>query len=69
MYRLPAYALELNPVEAVWAHLKTGILANLAVTRVEDLTLTIRTALKRIQYRPALLQGFLAATGLQLEPP
>lgn len=69
MAHLPAYAPELNPVEAVWAHLKTGALANLAVTTVEDLIQIIRTVLKRAQYRPALLRGFLAATGLQLEPP
>ncbi len=66
---LPAYTPETNPVESVWACLKTGPLANLAVTSVEQLIAVIRTALKRIQYRPALLRGFLAGTGLHLEPP
>jgi putative transposase len=45
--RLPAYAPDLNPTEAVWSHLNR---------------------LKSIQYRHDLLDGFLAHTGLTLEP-
>ena len=30
--------------------------------------LTVRNRLKRIQYRPGLIDGFLAQTGLTLEP-
>jgi DDE superfamily endonuclease len=65
--RLAAYAPELNPTEGVWSHLKRGI-GNLAVRGVDDLQATIKNRLKRIQYRTDLLDGFLAHTGLTLEP-
>lgn len=67
--RLPAPAPELNPVEAAWAYLKTGVLTNLALAGVEQLVGIVRTAVKRLQYRPDLLWGFLAGLGLMLEPP
>ena len=67
VFRLPAYAPELNPVEPVWAHLKRS-LANLAKRNLGQLTALIRTRLRRMQYRPALLDGFLAKTGLDLTP-
>jgi hypothetical protein len=67
VYRLPPYAHELNPVELVWSHLKRS-LANLAKRDLSELTALVRTRLKRMQYRPALLDGFLASTGLDLSP-
>ncbi|HLX51169.1 MAG TPA: transposase [Streptosporangiaceae bacterium] len=67
VYRLPPYAHELNPVEPVWSHLKRS-LANLAKRNLAQLTVLIKTRLKRMQYRPALLDGFLASTGLDLTP-
>jgi putative transposase len=66
--QLPAYAPELNPVEAVWSHLKKS-LANQAKRTVDQLLALIRTRLKRIQYRPGLIAGFLARTRLDLHPP
>ena len=65
--RLPAYAPDLNPTEGVWSHLKRSI-GNLAVTGVDHLLAIIRNRLKSIQYRTDLLDGFLAHTGLTLEP-
>ena len=66
--RLPAYAPDLNPVEMVWSHLKRS-LGNLAVTGVDHLQAIIKNRLKSIQHGPAgLLDGFLAHTGLTLEP-
>ncbi len=67
VYRLPPYAHELNPVELVWSHLKRS-LANLAKRDLSQLTTLIKTRLKRMQYRPSLLDGFLASTGLDLTP-
>ena len=67
VYRLPPYAHELNPVEPVWSHLKRS-LANLAKRNLTELTALVKTRLKRMQYRPALLDGFLASTGLDLTP-
>ncbi|WP_256371004.1 transposase [Micromonospora sp. KC207] len=65
--RLPAYAPDLNPTEAVWSHLKRSI-GNLAVRGVDHLLAIIKNRLKRIQYRPDLLHSFLTHTGLTLEP-
>ena len=67
VYQLPAYAPELNPVEAVWSHLKRS-LANLAKRNLGQLTALIKTRLRRMQHRPRLLDGFLASTGLDLTP-
>ena len=65
VYRLPPYAHELNPVELVWSHLKRS-LANLAKRNLAQLTALVKTRLRRMQYRPGLLGGFLASTGLDL---
>ena len=67
VYRLPPYAHELNPVERVWAHLKRS-LANLTKHSIAELTALVKTRLRRMQYRPELLAGFLASTGLDLGP-
>ena len=65
VFRLPPYAHELNPVEPVWSHLKRS-LANLAKHTIGELTALVKARLKRMQYRPGLLAGFLASTGLDL---
>ncbi|MCK2214333.1 transposase [Actinomadura sp. ATCC 31491] len=64
---LPAYAPELNPMEMVWSHLKGG-LGNLAPCTLDDLAAIIRSRLKQLQYRPGLLNAFLAHTGLIMNP-
>lgn len=66
VYRLPAYAPELNPVEGIWANLRNG-LGNLAVTGLDALTAIIKTRLKRMQYRPDLITGFFNETDLPFE--
>ena len=65
VYQLPAYAPELNPAEAVWSNLKRS-LANLTKEGLDQLTALIKTRLKRMQYRPGLIDGFIAKTGLDL---
>jgi hypothetical protein len=45
--------------------MKNG-LGNLAVRDVDQLAAVVKNRLKRIQYRPALIDGFLAQTG---DPP
>jgi hypothetical protein len=65
--QLPAYAPDLNPTEGVWSHVKHS-LGNLAATTVDHLAAIVRNRLKRIQYRPHLLTGFLTQTGLALDP-
>ena len=65
--KLPAYAPELNPVEPIWANLKRS-LANLTKHDIHQLTALVKTRLRRMQYRPGLLEGFLAKPGLDLAP-
>jgi putative transposase len=43
-------------------------LANLAKRNLAELTALVKTRLRRMQYWPALLEGFLAGTGLDLSP-
>jgi transposase len=56
--QLPAYAPDLNPAEGVWANMKNG-LGNLAASSACHLAAVVKNRLKRIQYRPALISGFL----------
>lgn len=68
VYQLPPYAPEFNPVEGVWSHLKRS-LANLTKHNLDQLTALVKTRLKRMQYRPGLIEGLLTKTGLDLQPP
>ena len=67
VFQLPAYAPELNPVEPVWSNLKRS-LANLTKHNINQLTMLVKTRLRQMQYRPGLLEGFLAKPGLDLAP-
>ena len=51
----------------MWWHLKRS-LSNLAKRNLSQLTALVKTRLMRMQYRPGLLDGFLASTGLDLTP-
>ncbi|MGW7201441.1 IS630 family transposase [Streptomyces chryseus] len=68
VFLLPAYSPDLNPVEWVWAHVKRS-LTNLAVMALDQLETFVRNRLKRLQYRPPTLDGFIAGTGLTLDTP
>ena len=63
---LPPYAPELNPVEYVWAYLKTNDLANNPAFDIDTLAVRTRNAARSVQHKPALLRGFLRHTGLPL---
>ncbi|MEU3743281.1 transposase [Streptomyces sp. NPDC032198] len=67
VFLLPAYSPDLNPVEWVWAHVKHSP-ANLAVVALDRLEAFVRNRLKRLQYRPEILEGFIAGAGLTLKP-
>ena len=56
-----------KPTEGAWSNMKNG-LGNLASGSTDQLTAAMRNRLKRIQYRPGLIDGFLGQTGLTLEP-
>ena len=67
VYRLPAYAPDMNPAEGIWSLLKRSI-ANFAAADLDGLVRIVKRKLKKIQYRPHLIDGCLAATGLIIEP-
>jgi hypothetical protein len=54
-----------KPTEPVWSHLKRS-LANLVKQDIGQLTALVKTRLRLMQYRPGLLDGFLAKPGLDL---
>ncbi len=57
-----------KPTEGAWAATKNS-LGNLgSCSTPRQLAAIMKSRLKRIQYRPALIDGFLAQTGLSLEP-
>jgi len=63
---LPSYAPELNPVEYLWAYLKTNPLANDPAIDLPGLALGTRRAAHSVQRRQHLLRAFLRHTGLPL---
>ncbi|MEU3170412.1 transposase [Streptosporangium sp. NPDC006930] len=65
--RLPTYAPELNPVEGVWSLLRRAM-ADFVVTDLDGLARIMKRKLKKIQFRPHLLDGCLTTTGLAIEP-
>jgi transposase len=67
IYRLPAYAPDMNPVEGIWSLTKRAM-ANFAAADLDGLIRIIKRKLKKAQYRPHLIDGCLAATGLTIEP-
>ena len=56
-----------KPTEPVWSNLKRS-LANLVKHDISQLTALVKARLRLMQYRPGLLEGFLAKPGLDLAP-
>lgn len=54
---------ELNPAESVWSNLRTKLF-NFTACSIDELTALVKNRLKPMQYRPGLLNGFIAETGL-----
>ncbi|AJC60664.1 hypothetical protein GZL_08118 [Streptomyces sp. 769] len=52
----------------MWSHLKRS-LANLTKHSLDQLTALVKTRLKRMRYCPRLIEGLIAKTGLDLQPP
>ena len=67
VFQLPPYASELNPVESAWSLLKRS-LASLVKHTLGELTALVKTRLRRMQYRPGLLEASLSRTRLDLTP-
>ena len=63
---LPAYAPDLNPVEALWSHAKYSTLANFVPDDVDHLYDAVIEAVGDAHFRPPLLQSFFHAAKLNL---
>ncbi|MET8050218.1 hypothetical protein ABZU75_21725 [Streptosporangium sp. NPDC005286] len=55
--------------KVIWSLPNRGVPANLAVCGLDHLISVIKHGLKKIQYRPYLIDGCPAETGLALKPP
>ena len=63
---LPAYAPDLNPVEAIWNHTKYADLPNCVPKDTTELCDQVAESLNDQHFRPALLQSFFRRAGLPL---
>jgi transposase len=64
--RLPAYAPDLNPVEALWSNLKGQELANLACDTLGEVIQATRQGIDRVRRAWWLPYSFLRRTGLSV---
>jgi transposase len=63
IFQLPSYAPDLNRQGGIWSLVKRG-LANTAAANLDHLVRIMKRNLKRIQYRPHLIDGCLTGTRL-----
>jgi hypothetical protein len=56
-----------KPTEGIWSLLKRSMV-NFAADDLDGLVRIVKRKLKKIQYRPHLIDGCLAGTGLTLKP-
>lgn len=61
---LPAYAPELNPVEPLWNHLDTTVLANTPMEDLPRLRRRVHAGVQQVRRHPSVTRGFLKYTGL-----
>jgi transposase len=64
--RLPAYAPDLNPVEALWSNLKNQGLANLACDTLGEVVQATWQGIERVRRAWWLLYSFLRGVGLSV---
>ncbi|MGW3561218.1 DUF4394 domain-containing protein, partial [Streptomyces sp. NPDC000963] len=57
---------DLNPTEGVWSLVKRDI-GNLAAVDLGQITRAVKRKLKKLQYRPEVIDGCLAGTDLALD--
>ena len=66
LHRLPPYAPDLNPVEAIWTHLKYHRFANYVPPDIWTLDARVKKHLCKLQTDQAKLQTFLKAADLPI---
>lgn len=62
--RLPGYAPDLNPVEALWSNIKGQELANRCAPNLDDLKTAVRCGMSRVRKHRPLAFSFLNHAGL-----
>jgi len=62
--RFPAYAPELNPVEGLWADLKSHATANYAADTIDELDQHLKGATRRLRRSDGRGLGYIKHTGL-----
>jgi transposase len=67
IFQMPTYAPELNPAEGIWSLLRRAM-GNFAAADLSGLVRIVKRKLKKIQFRPHLIEGCLTQTGLSIEP-
>jgi transposase len=67
IYRLPAYAPELNPAEGIWSLLKRSMV-NFAAAHLDGLSASSSASSRRSSTGPHPINGCLAGTSLTIEP-
>ena len=63
---LPAYAPDLNPVEALWSYSKYGRLANFVADDVDHLSDAVIETVGDVHFAPSLKTSFFHAASLHL---
>ncbi|MFJ9840250.1 transposase [Kitasatospora sp. NPDC101155] len=66
VFQLPSYAPDINPQKGIWSLVKHTV-GNLAAADLDQLARAVRRSLKKIQYRPHLIDACLATTGLIMD--
>lgn len=66
IFQLPSYAPELNPQEWIWSLVRRRMV-NFVATDLTRLVRIMKRTLKKLQYRPDLIDGCLAGAGLTIE--
>ncbi|MEV4041189.1 transposase [Streptomyces umbrinus] len=66
VFQLPTYAPDPNLQEGIWSLVKRDI-GNLAAVDLSQITRAVKCKLKMLQYRPKVINGYFAGTGLALD--
>ncbi|WCN07205.1 IS630 family transposase [Streptomyces sp. M92] len=69
VYHLPPYAPQRSPADGIRSLLRRRCQANTGFTDLAHLMRALRQGLRQVQYRPDLIDGCLAGTGLALTRP
>ena len=64
--QLPGYALDLNPDEGIWKHLKCVELKNLCCQSLAELKVELRKAKERLRHKRDVILGCIRQPGFEV---